>query len=49
MALLMEQGRSVLSLRSAKARNLDSCGGKTYARTLDLSISIGQNQFFLAG
>ena len=32
-----------------KRGNLESCGGKTYARASDLSISTGQNQFFPAG
>ena len=38
MSLLMDQSRSVLPLRSAKAREFGELWRETYARTLDLSI-----------
>ena len=38
MALLMDQSRSVLPLRSPKAREFGELRGKMYTRALDLSI-----------
>ena len=37
---------SLAPVSPAKRGNLESCGGKHYARALDLSLLTGQNQFF---
>ena len=50
MSLLVDQSRSVLPLRSAKAREYGELWREKCTRApLNLSISTGQNQFFSAG